>query len=211
MNKPVILLGLGGHGRVLLSLIRLLGRSVLGYVAPHPVSNLETAETPPYLGTDEAITSRSPEEVELVNAIGSVGDTSPRQQIHEYWSTRGYIFATLVHPAAIIAPEAQLSAGVQVMAGAIIQAGARIGANAIVNTAASVDHDCMIGAHAHVAPGVVLCGGVRVGEGAHIGTGAAVIQSVRIGPGAIVGAGATVLHDVPAGQTVFGCPARPRS
>jgi acetyltransferase-like isoleucine patch superfamily enzyme len=86
-----------------------------------------------------------------------------------------------------------------------------VGHNSIINTRASVDHDCVIGAHVHLAPGVTLSGGVTVGEGTHIGTGAVVIQGMTIGPRAIVGAGAVVVADVPAGAVVLGVPARERS
>jgi len=94
------------------------------------------------------------------------------------------------------------------MAGAVVQAGCRIGENVIVNTRASIDHDCDIEAHAHVAPGAVLSGCVHVGERAHIGAGATVIQGLTIGAGAIVGAGAVVVDGIPDGVTVVGVPAR---
>ena len=79
----------------------------------------------------------------------------------------------------------------------------------IVNTRASVDHGCQIGAFAHVAPGVALAGDVNVGEGAFIGIGAAVVPGRSIGAWATVGAGASVVRDVAAGTTVVGVPARP--
>ena len=210
MSKPLILLGYGGHGRVLVSLARLLGLQMLGYVAPEAATSSSSATDLPYLGTDDALREYAPEAVQLVNGIGSVGNTSLRQTLYQRWSQQGYVFATLIHPSAIVAAETTIETGAQVMAGAIIQAGARIGADTIVNTGASIDHDCVIGNHVHIAPGAVLSGNVHVDDGAHIGTGAVVIQSVRIGRKAIVGAGATVVHDVPAGKTVIGTPARPR-
>ena len=84
---------------------------------------------------------------------------------------------------------------------------------AIVNTNASVDHDCRIGEFVHVAPGVAICGGVRVGAGTLVGVGARVLPNVTIGARAVIGAGAVVVHDVPDGAMVTGVPARqaPRS
>jgi acetyltransferase-like isoleucine patch superfamily enzyme len=78
----------------------------------------------------------------------------------------------------------------------------------ILNTAAVVDHDCVIGDHVHVSPGARVAGGVTVGEGSHIGMGAIVIQGLRIGAGVLVAAGAVVLRDVPDGYRVAGVPAR---
>ena len=71
-----------------------------------------------------------------------------------------------------------------------------IGDNVIVNTNVSVDHDCKIGQHVHLAPGVVLCGNVCVEELGHIGTGAKILQSIRVGAHALVSAGTLVKSDI---------------
>ena len=77
------------------------------------------------------------------------------------------------------------------MAGAVIQPGTVIGDNSIINTHASVDHDCKIDAHVHIAPGAILCGGVCIGERSHVGTGVVIVQNCQIGPGTLVRAGKT--------------------
>ena len=82
------------------------------------------------------------------------------------------------------------------MAGAILQSGSVIGDNVIVNTNASVDHDCRIGQHVHLAPGVVVCGNVCVEELGHVGAGAKILQSVRVGAHALVSAGTLVKLDI---------------
>ena len=74
--------------------------------------------------------------------------------------------------------------------------GAGIGAGTIVNTRASVDHDCLVGRFVHIAPGATLSGGVRLDDGCHIGVGATVVQNITIGGGALVTAGAVVTSDV---------------
>ena len=84
------------------------------------------------------------------------------------------------------------------MAGCVIQTGTNIGANSIVNTRASIDHDCTIGETVHIAPGVTLSGNVRVGDRTHIGTGAVVIQGIAIDADSLVAAGAVVYRDLPA-------------
>jgi UDP-perosamine 4-acetyltransferase len=72
---------------------------------------------------------------------------------------------------------------------------------------AIVEHDCRLGAHAHIA-GERLAGLVRVGEGAHVGIRAVVIEGIAIGAGALVAAGAVVVEDVADGARVAGLPAR---
>ena len=72
-----------------------------------------------------------------------------------------------------------------------------------------VDHDCRIGAWAHVAPGVKLGGTVQVGEAALVGAGSTVLRNLRVGAGATLGAGAVLLQDLPGGEAWAGVPARP--
>lgn len=77
-----------------------------------------------------------------------------------------------------------------------------------MNTAAVVEHDCRIGDHVHLSPGLLLGGGVTVHSFAHVGIGAIALPGTEIGEGAIVGAGAVVLDSVPPHTTVVGIPAR---
>ena len=208
MSALHILLGCGGHARVLREAARLRGLALRGYVAP---AKAAAAGTLDYLGTDTEYLSGS--EVHslqdiLLNGLGSTADTTLRKGVFEKYKARGFCFASLIHPSAVLPEEIELGEGVQIMAGAVLQPGVRIGYNSIVNTGATIDHDTVIGNHAHVAPGVTCCGGVTIGDGAHIGCGATLIQGVRVGARAVVGAGAVVIQDVPAGARVMGVPAR---
>ena len=207
MDKPVIIIGAGGHARVLYDCLRLLSVEVLGALdrCPPPVDREDSI---PIIGDDSAICAYSNDAVELVNGLGSIGDTSLRAGIYNKFKKQGYSFRTLIHPAATVARDCDLGEGVQVLAGAVINTGTKISADAIINTGATVDHDCFIGSHAHIAPGCTISGGVRVGIGTHIGAGATVIQGVAIGDTALVGAGALVLRDVPTGVKVAGVPAK---
>ena len=207
LDLPVILLGGGGHGRVLLDVLRLRAVTVLGITDPHP-EGVRRVLGVAVLGPDSAVFNHDLSTILLVNGLGSTRDTRARHRLFESFRLRGYSFASLVHPGAIVAGDVLRGEGVLIMAGAVVQPGARLGANVLVNTRASIDHDCVIGDHVHLAPGVTLSGGVVVGAGAHVGTGATVIEGVRIGARALVGAGALVLRDVLDDARVAGVPAR---
>lgn len=207
MDKPVIIIGAGGHARVLYDCLQLLGVEVLGALDKCP-SPVDRTGSIPIIGDDSAICTYSSDAVELVNGLGSVGDTSQRVGIYDKFKKLGYSFRTLVHPAATVAKNCELSEGVQVMAGAVINTGTKVSADAIINTGARVDHDCFIGTHTHIAPGCTVSGNVNIGNGVHVGVGATVIQGVVIGDNALVGAGAVVLKDVAAGTKVVGVPAK---
>jgi UDP-perosamine 4-acetyltransferase len=198
VTLPLIVLGAGGHSRVLLDALQLIGSTILGVVDPA----LKAGESGPLgyavLGGDDVLERYRPDEVRLVNGIGSIGPTTRRDEIYRRNLAKGFGFASVVHPSAVISTSAVLAEGVQIMAGCVVQTGASIGANTIVNTRASVDHDCRIGETVHVAPGVTLSGTVTVGDRTHIGTGATVIQGITIGPDSVIAAGAAVYRDLPA-------------
>nr|WP_298248833.1 acetyltransferase [uncultured Halomonas sp.] len=115
---------------------------------------------------------------------------------------------TIIHPSAVVSPMARLCAGCVVFAGAIVQIDSRLGHACIVNTHASVDHDCVLEDGVHICPGANLAGLVHVGEVSWVGIGASLKQLIRIGRDVVVGAGAAVVEDVADSDAVVGVPAR---
>jgi len=197
--RPTVLLGAGGHARVVLALARTLGQPILGVCDPTlKVDGSAHWEGLTVLGGDETLSQFRPDEVDLLLGVGQLVRSNLRANLYYLWSSRGYSFPTLIHPAAWVASDAVLGDGVQIMAGAIIQPGCFLGSNTIINTRATVDHDCQIGADTHIAPGAVLCGGVRIGARTFIGAGTVIIQRVSVGSDAVVGAGVTLKRDLPA-------------
>jgi sugar O-acyltransferase (sialic acid O-acetyltransferase NeuD family) len=206
--KPIVILGGGGHARVVIDALRCAGHTIAGVIDPKP----EIASTLPrgvtWLGADLSKTKAG--EVQLALGVGSldVGTKNPRPRLFQAAKSAGFEILSFRHPSAIIAADAQLGEGAQIMAGAILQPGVRLGANCIVNTGATLDHDCSIGDHVHIAPGVVLSGTVTVGDGSHLGTGAIVIQNIQIGAGAMISAGAVITRDVLANARIAPGPQR---
>lgn len=210
MMKQWILLGGGGHGRVLLATLHALGwgSRLLGVVDPGPASPALQAWHVPLLGGDASLSRFSLQELLLLNGLGSVASTSGRKEIYQKFRLQGYTFASLCHPTAWVADSAVLAEGVQIMAGAIVQAGCQLGENTLINTRAVVEHDCLIREHVHLASGALLCGDVWIGEGTHVGAGATVIQGIRIGKNVCIGAGSVVVQNVSDGAKIVGVPAR---
>ena len=141
--------------------------------------------------------------------IAAVGDNRLRVELTNDVLDRGGKIASVVHPTANISSSAEILLGTAVCANGVVNARSKIGVACIVNTAATVDHDCNVASGVHLSPGANLAGGVTVLERAWIGIGAAVIPGVTIGSDAVVGAGAAVVSDVESGSTVVGVPAKP--
>ncbi len=150
----------------------------------------------------------NPSRIGFLVAIGGEHG-APRVRIHRYLESQGLKPLTAIHATAFVARDATIGPGSQVLAQSAVAVEAVLGTACIVNTAASVDHECRLGDGVHLAPGARLAGCVVIDDFAMVGIGASVLPRIRIGKGAVVGAGAVVLEDVPPWTVVAGNPARP--
>tara|TARA_X000001036_G_scaffold433658_1_gene471677 strand:+ start:452 stop:1126 length:675 start_codon:yes stop_codon:yes gene_type:complete len=98
--------------------------------------------------------------------------------------------------------------GFQIMPGAVIHKFCSIGDYCVVNTNATVDHECIIGNGVHIMGGASIAGQVEVDDFSTIGTNATVLPNIRIGKHSYIGAGALVNKDVNDYEVVVGVPAR---
>jgi sugar O-acyltransferase (sialic acid O-acetyltransferase NeuD family) len=203
----IVLIGAGGHGKVVQDAIRLEGRHrVVGFLDADPSLHGSEVAGVPVLGGPNLLDKLLARKIRGV--FVSIGDNRTRANYMAEAEGAGLELVSAIHPKAVVADTAAIGRNVLIAAGAIVSVDVNISDGAIINTAASVDHECAIGRAAHVAPGARLAGRVSVGQMAFIGLGAMVIQCLNIGDGATVGAGAVVRQDVPASVTVVGVPAR---
>lgn len=202
----VVILGAGGHGRVVAETARVAGLDLLGFIDEDPALRASAPLGLPVLGSTTAVEQRH---IDCDGVLLGIGSNPIRIALLRRFLSTGHVLPTLIHPRAWVSPSAVLGAASVVMANATVQTGCRLGAAVIINTNASVDHDGVLADGVHISPGAHLAGNVTVGEGTHVGIGATVIEGIRIGAGCLVAAGAVVVRDVPDGQRVAGVPARP--
>jgi acetyltransferase EpsM len=142
------------------------------------------------------------------NIILGFGDNAARMALGRELVERGFVLGQAIHPRATVAQDVRIGVGTVVVAGAVVNPNTVLGENVIVNTCASVDHDCIVEDGVHVAPGARLAGNVRIGSETWIGLGALVLQDRTVGARTLVGAGAVVTRDLPDDVVAYGAPAR---
>lgn len=209
-KKPVIIIGGGGHTRVLIGMLHAAGAELRGIITGDTNLLGEEIHGVPVLGLEKDFTLR-PDEVTLVNGVGNTASLKGaglgvRADIYKRYRALGFDFLPVISPQAMLQSDITLGEGVQVMPGAVVQPGAMLGENVIINTRASVDHDVVLSPHAHIAPGAILCGNVLVGEQSHIGAGAVIIQGISIGARVVIGAGAIITRNIADGAVVLPAP-----
>jgi sugar O-acyltransferase (sialic acid O-acetyltransferase NeuD family) len=208
--RPLIFWGSKGQSIVLYEFLEAAGFHLVAIADNDPVMESpfrEVTELHGIDGLDGWLNGKIPADYSFVVAIGgSLG--RDRCAISELLEQKGIRPIHAIHPNSMVARDASLSKGAQIMMGGIVGARALLDEWVIVNTGASVDHECRLGRGVHIAPGATLCGCVEVGAYTLVGAGSVVLPRVRIGEGSVVGAGSVVTRDIPDGVVAFGNPAR---
>ena len=193
--KNLLLWGRGGHSRIVEEAAELLGC----FLAVHKGDDADNL----YDGFGELPWDTS-WEVHV-----AIGDNRARAEVTDRFTKAGYQLATIIHPRAFVSSSATLGPGCYVGPMATVLARAKVGTGVIVNTTASVDHDCVINDFAHIAPGAHLCGTVHVGKRTLIAVGGVVVPKVTIGDDCILGASSALVETIEGnGLKMWGIPAR---
>lgn len=196
-DRPITLVGAGGHAKVVRDIINACGYRVDcvmddSYDGAKNFKDVNSFVSP--------ISDRPGQW-----GVLGIGDNNFRRKLA---SRLAYNWKTFIHPTALVHESAVLGEGCVVMAGAQIGPDARIGRHTIINTNAVVEHDCFIGDFVHIAPGSVLCGAVRVESDTLIGAASVVIPGKIIGRGVVVGAASVVIKNIESYKKYAGNPAK---
>jgi sugar O-acyltransferase (sialic acid O-acetyltransferase NeuD family) len=188
------IIGAGGHGKVVAEMCELNEHTISCFID----ENREINEV-----LSIKVIHEFPQK--FLRVVVAIGNNLIRKKIV---LENDYFYPTLIHPKTCISKRTIIGDGTVIVGGATVNIDAKIGKHVIINTNASVGHDCIIEDFVHIAPNVALAGNVRVGEGTHVGLGAAVRQGVVIGKWCVIGAGTVVINNIPDGTMAVGNPAR---
>lgn len=199
MCKNVIVIGGGGHAKVVIDCIRSAGDNVYGILDDGLTPGTEILGAKVLGGVD---TYRNYPTCCFVIAIGG---NEVRRAISEKLDVQWY---TAIHPSAVVSEYAAIGEGTMILANAVVNPCATVGRHCILNTASVVEHDNKIADFVHLSPRAALAGNVTVGELTQVGIGAAVRQNITICGGCVIGAGAAVVKDITEEGVYVGVPAK---
>ncbi len=206
-----ILWGAKGHALVLEEIVREQGGEVIALFDSSPSVDPALKDIEIHIGLEAyELWSQKHCKGESINAIAAIGGVSgcDRRNFLEIFRKTGFNTPKLIHSSAVVSTSALIGENSHILAGAVIAPMVKIGEACIVNTNASVDHECVLAAGVHIAPGTTLCGCVRVGENTLVGAGSVVLPRIKIGSNVVIGAGSVVTRDIPDSVIAFGSPAR---
>lgn len=142
MNPKLVVWGASGHAKVIADIIQLHGAfQIVGFLDNVNVDHHgQTFFGYPILGGKEQLDELVKSGTEHI--IIGFGNCDARYRLAKFAYSKGFKFTSAVHPRSIIARDVQIGEGSVVVAGAVVNPGSKLGKHVIINTCASVGHDC---------------------------------------------------------------------
>lgn len=205
MHRPLLIVGGGMHGRIVLDVAKALNVPVAGFLDDTMDDQVRVDDIRVLGGTDRLDDRALIEANDLLIAIGN---NIVRRRFANRVRGNGGRLATLIHPSSWISPTARISSGTVLVGANMVFSAARIEEDVLVDPDTTIGAESIIGSGSYLSPGCHLASRVICGEECFMGIGAVAVPEVRVGRRAIVGAGAVVTRSVPDEKLAVGNPAK---
>jgi sugar O-acyltransferase, sialic acid O-acetyltransferase neuD family len=204
MRKKVVIIGAGGHAKVIADIIEKSGDEIVGFLDDNKEIGTTIIKEYKVIGdlNNRFAMAVTKENLEFIIAIG---DNKKREEISHSPNLKFY---TAIHPSAQMGLDVEIQEGTVIMANACINSSAKIGKHCIINTGAIIEHDNIIEDFVHISPNVALGGTVKIGKSTHVGIGSTIKNNITICENCKIGAGAVVVKDIEKEGTYIGVPAK---
>lgn len=188
-TKNLIIIGGGGHCRSCIDVIEAEGTYEIVGIVDKPENLGNNISGYNIVGTDTDVDEFISLNYYFLIAIGQMGRSVNRENIHNSLKTKGAKLATVISPNAYVSKSATVGEGTIVMHGSIINSNVVIGDDCTINTKALIEHDSAISDHCHISTGALINGEVFVGKGSFCGSGSIVIQGSVVPQNSFIKAG----------------------
>ena len=177
-NRPLILLGGGGHCKSVIDVAESAGYTILGILDTPELVGTKVLDYE-IIGADDDI-PQYVDKAEFLITVGQIKSPAIRKKLAALVELAGGKFATIIANDAYVSKYATIGAGTVVMHKAVVNADACIGEHCIINTMANIEHEVQIGGFCHVSTGVMVNGNCKIPEGMFIGSQSVVNNGLNL-------------------------------
>ncbi len=211
MKKKVIIIGSGGHAKVVIDILNLMEDVEILGVTSKSLLKKTTFCNFPVLGDDSILSDyRNHLNIYVAMGLGGFTDNKLREKAYKYTKSLGLSFINIIHPSSTISKTVTMGEGVVIFSGVVLNTEVAIGNNVIIATGSTIDHETIIKDHVLISAGVTIGAYSTIEGGALIALGSKIVSGIIVGADSLVAAGAVVVNNIEPGQRVFGIPARPK-
>ncbi|MFA6729962.1 MAG: hypothetical protein WC152_02390 [Candidatus Izemoplasmatales bacterium] len=205
--KKIIIIGAGGFGRELLLWIKDINKKkptwdIAGFIDDN-ITALDGVECDySIIGTVKDWIPKYDEVFAL-----AVADPYIKEKIVTLMKAKGAVFATIIHPTAIITQYSYYGEGLIMFPYSKLSCNSTAG-DFVAILSSPIGHDTEIGDYSTISGNCNVVRNVKIGKYVFLAAGVCIAQDVHIGDNAYLGLGCVVLKDVNPGAKMFGNPAR---
>jgi sugar O-acyltransferase (sialic acid O-acetyltransferase NeuD family) len=198
MRKKIIIIGGGGFGREVFSIIDNNQYDVVGFLDKTTGLNLPLPSG--LIGDDRLIPNLKTRGIaDLV--VVAIGNLQKRKEIFQTVKKSGLSLPQIIHSSATVLTSIPLGKGTIIYPGVVVMNDCKIGQGVLLNSGVTLGHDVTVGDFSSINPGAHIAGRIRIGKETLIGLGVSIRENVK-------GAGSLVLNDIPDNSVVYGLPAK---
>ena len=172
--KKTILIGAGGHAKVVYDVLHKKNKAISGFIDPSVNEFYALSKL-----SDDVIDFS---QITLSMCLGGVDPQAlqRRFKLFRQYQKKSANFLSVISDHSIVSNNAKIDEGVFVNNGAVLNGPCEIQALAIINTRAIIEHDVIVGAGTHIAPGAIVLGNCQIGKNCMIGAGAVILPDTTI-------------------------------
>lgn len=200
--KKNIVIGSGGHSKVIIDILKRNNQKIYGIVSDDPKKKLANKSN--FLGKLKSLFNLK--DKNSYNIYIGIGDSGIRKKIYFELKKFNFNFPPLVCPTAILSNDCKIGNGSFVNSGCILNTHCSVGIFSIINTGSTIDHETKIGNFSTICPGVNIAGQVKIGNNSFVGTGSVINNNLKLTSNLIVGSGSVVIKSLLKSGTAVGIP-----
>ena len=206
--KDLVIIAAGGCGREVLQWTKDINEiehrwNIKGFIDDNPEALNGILSDVPVISSIDGYNVLPDDEF-----VCCIGNSDVRERVVNKMKEKGAVFASVIHPSAVVADTCSIGDGVIVYPFALISDNAQVGDGCIINMYSSVAHDAVLGEFCTISAHCDITGKCLLGKRVFMGSSSHIVPGCKIGDDAYICAGSTVMTRVRSGIKVLGNPAK---